>query len=80
MAELTKEEENLIQKFIGLQTEDSLAPAVTLPATATTSIDWGSCLLARIITNRTTIDASFSKAMIQAWSVDPSTSFMLFKQ
>lgn len=75
MASLTVDDEALIAKFIGLQTDDELAPTVTLPQHATTSVDWGSSILAKIVTDRMVLDVPFAKAMIQAWNAHPGTLF-----
>lgn len=75
MTELNEEEQALIQKFIGLQTEESLAPTVTLSQEVTTNTNWEACLLARIVTERTTLEAPFIKAMMQAWDAHPATTF-----
>lgn len=75
MAELTPEDEALIQRFVGLQTHDPTMDLVALPPTAATSTDWDSSLLVKIVTDRTVMDSQFASAMIVAWNVDPTTVF-----
>lgn len=73
MAGITLEDEALIQKFIGLQTDDQLNPIFQLPKQATTATNWNLSILAKIVTTRTVQDAPFSSAMITAWRADPAT-------
>lgn len=75
MAALTKEDEALIQKFIDLKTDDHHNSVIQLPQESAIAIDWDRCLLARVITQRTVLDASFSNWMIKAWGSDPGTQF-----
>lgn len=75
MASITEEDEALIQRFIGLHTNDSSSPALKMPSGATSSTDWSRCLLSRIISNRVAIESQFQQAMMKAWDADPNTSF-----
>lgn len=73
MASLTKADEELIQRFIGLSTKDEDSVAIAVPDSAVTSTDWSLCLLARVITNRTVLDQPFYKTMMRAWGADSTT-------
>lgn len=73
MANLSQEDEVLIRQFVGLHTNELHAPKVHIPSHATTSTAWELCLLARVITDRTTMDQAFSSLMLRAWKVDPYT-------
>lgn len=72
MANFTDEDEALIQKFIGLQTEEEGGPVATIPLNATTSTSWENCLLVKVISDRTVFQAQFTVAMLAAWDADPN--------
>lgn len=74
MSLLSEEDEIFIQKFLGLSTADRDGEEVVVPLNATTSTNWDLCLLARVVTDRVVLDRPFSKAMLQAWGADPSTT------
>lgn len=48
---------------------------MNLPAHATTSTRWDSCLLLRVITDRAVMDSSFYSAMANAWRIDANSVF-----
>ncbi|XP_078163521.1 uncharacterized protein LOC144558551 [Carex rostrata] len=73
MSFFTKEDEELIEKFIGLSTANHQCPVVNIPTSATTSTDWGRCILAKVITDRVVQDGPFAAAMINVWGADPTT-------
>lgn len=75
MASFNEDDEALIQRFVGLSTNEMMGPKVTVPQHATPSTDWELCLLARIISDHTTLDSSFQSTMIKAWNADPNTHF-----
>lgn len=74
MAALSKENEELIHKFIGLSTADQQGPLVRLTREASNVTDWSTCLLLKVITNRTVTDSAFSSAMVTTWHADPETA------
>lgn len=73
MSDFTKEDEELIQHFIGLQTEDTQGEAMIVPVSTTNTCDWGMCLLARVVSNRTAMDSPFQMAMKNAWNAHSDT-------
>lgn len=75
MTSITEEDEALIQRFIGLHTEDSQGPSLRVPNSATSSTDWSRCLLSRVVSDRTAIESQFQVAMMKAWDADPKTVF-----
>lgn len=75
MADFSKEDEELIQRFIGLQTSDTHSLPIALPASATSSCDWSLCLLEKVISNRTALESHFQMAMKNAWDAQPGTEF-----
>lgn len=75
MDTFTAEEELLIQKFIGLQTEESQSPLIQLPVQAAATTNWACSFLARVFTDSQVIDAPFTKTMRGAWNADPATTF-----
>lgn len=80
MDQLSKEDQALIEKFVGLSTEEDHTPSVTIPAQGTTSTNWSTCILAKVITDRIVHDGSFAAAMITAWGADPGTAFRAIKR
>lgn len=75
MANISQEDEALIQRFVGLSTGDSPTTLIKLPQSAVTSTDWECSLLVKIVTDRTVIDNTFASNMLIAWKVDPTTVF-----
>lgn len=75
MSKFTKEDEELIKKFIGLSTRENQGTIITLPEHATTSVSWNLCTLVKIISDRTAIESSFRSAMLKAWGADPAMGF-----
>lgn len=75
MSSLSQEDEALIQRFIGLRTDEPPPITVRLPQSAATSTDWESTLLVKVITDRTVMDNQFVSNMLIAWRIDPSTTF-----
>lgn len=75
MADFTKEDEELIAKFIGLHTEEKNGKALSMPAASTSLVDWSLCLLARVVSDKTALEDPFQRAMRNAWSADPDTIF-----
>lgn len=75
MEAFTREDELFIQKFSGLQTEESQGALVTLPDQAVSTTNWACTFIAKIITDRSVIDGPFIKMMQRAWNTDPSTVF-----
>lgn len=75
MANFTDDDEALIQKFIGLQTQELTAPIAIVPHNATSSTNWEECLLLKVVTDRRVIDTHFADAMLTAWGADPDTKF-----
>lgn len=76
MSNLTEADERLIQKFIGLSTSDLQNTALALLKSASPSTDWSLCLFAKIITDRSVIDAPFAKLMTKLWGADASTKIL----
>lgn len=74
MAGMTKEDEALIEKFIGLSTEDANATAIIVPQHAASSTNWDKCLLVRVLADRPVQEGPFIQTMIGVWNVDPSTT------
>lgn len=75
MSTITPEDEALIQKFVGLQTEENKPLKIAVPTTAASNTNWERCILAKVISNKSMLDAPFSAAMLQAWGADPETIF-----
>lgn len=75
MSTITLEDEALIQKFVGLQTEENKPLKIVVPTTAASNTNWERCILAKVISNKSMLDAPFSAAMLQAWGADPETIF-----
>lgn len=75
MAEMTPDDEALIQRFIGLDTSDRPDLVVTVPANAATSTDWSRALLVKVISDMTALDNQFSEAMSKAWNAHHDTIF-----
>lgn len=75
MAEITPEDEALIQRFIGLNTSNRPDLVVKVSANAATSTDWGQALLVRVVFDRTVLDNQFSEVMSKAWNASPDTIF-----
>lgn len=75
MESLSQEDEALIRRFIGLNTDDQPSKTIELPHRATTSIDWDRSLLARVITDKTVLETSFQTAMLNAWRANPNIGF-----
>lgn len=73
MENFSAEDELLIQKFIGLTTEDGEGQSTQIPHSATSSTAWDMCLLARVVSDKTVVDAHFTDAMLKAWGADPNT-------
>lgn len=73
MSLLTKEDKELIHKFIGLSTEEPQQVAIRLPQNVSQEPEWSSCLLLKVLANKTVIDSSFESTMISTWQVDPVT-------
>lgn len=74
MTSLTEEDEALIQRFIGLHTDEKKGSTLKVPSCATTNTDWSMCLLSRVISDRTAIEGQFQIDMMKAWDADPRTS------
>lgn len=72
---MTEEDEALIQRFIGLQTNEVRRPRVIIPTSASSNITWDLCIMAKVISDRSVLDAPFSAAMLLAWGADPATHF-----
>lgn len=72
MSNLSKEDEALIEKFIGLSTQQQQGTIVSVPSHATSSSTWERCLLVKIITDRTVLEQPFFSAMLKAWGADPA--------
>lgn len=53
---LILDDEALIQKFIGLHTNDGAVPTLDVPTNATSSTKWDQCLLLRVITDKQVVD------------------------
>lgn len=75
MDDLTLEDEQLIQKFIGLNTDEHFGPIVNLPEEVTSSTDWSCTIIAKVITNRPVQDSAFQTNMVKAWNINPATRF-----
>lgn len=75
MANITPEDEALIQRFVGLTTAEEALTPVNLPLSAATSTNWEYTLLVRIISDRTVMDNQFISNMLIAWKVHPDTIF-----
>lgn len=75
MAAFNDSDEEFVQKFVGLSTNEKVGPIISIARSGTTSTDWGMCLLARVVYDRTTMDKSFQSAMVKAWKADPNTLF-----
>lgn len=67
------EDEAFIRSFIGLTTADEPATAIVLSSRATTSTDWGKCLLLKVITDKAIMDNAFLNAMSRAWAMDTTS-------
>lgn len=74
MAKLSASDEELIQKFVGLQASEKQL-VIKVPNEAASSTDWGMCLLVKVMTDKLVLEEPFSTNMIRAWKAHPDTKF-----
>jgi Domain of unknown function (DUF4283) len=68
-------DDELIAQFTTLQTEGSEeTEELELPTQAYTSINWAHCAVARVVSDRTIMDAQFKSTMTRVWQLQPTSS------
>lgn len=72
MADMSSDDEALIQKFLNLNTSEHQS-SIVVPQHAASSTKWETCLLAKVVSDKTVIDSFFSQQMLRAWKVHPAT-------
>lgn len=75
MAPISENDEALIKKFIGLRTTDASSSCTIVLAKATTPVQWNFSLMARVISDRLSLEGPFQMAMRRAWKAHPNTLF-----
>lgn len=77
LSKMDLSDEQFLAQFAALSSDEGSSQAFHLPQSGVATREWGLCLLARIITDKTIIDHQFTGTMMKAWGVDPATDISI---